>query len=102
MAASDAQYKNATIRFIPLHFESLISNVQQQKGFHLDANNLRPHHMFCIIGIDESLVITLANKIREHPLFTNLKSFAYLVPSTIDITSFCENDTEADGFSEEE
>jgi hypothetical protein len=79
----DPRIKDATLMFFPLHIESLISN-PQQKVYNFANNGFNPTHLTCIIGIDASLIKNIAIKAREHPLFTGLKSFTFLNPTSLD------------------
>lgn len=79
----DPSMKNATLMFFPLHIESLISN-PQQKLYNFTNNGFNPTHLTCIIGIDASLIKNIAIKAREHPIFTELKSFTFLNPTNLD------------------
>lgn len=87
--ATEAIYKNASMLFFPLYLEALISNPQQRV---YNLADRKPHHLTCIIGIDATVVVDMACLARQHPLFANVKTFTYLVPSSIDIDDFVDED----------
>jgi hypothetical protein len=81
---TDPKFKKATMLFFPCRIETLISNAQQRR-YNLSQNGFEPQHITCIIGINASLVLSIAMKAREHPLFIPLRTFTYLTPSNLSI-----------------
>jgi hypothetical protein len=93
--ASDGRFKNASLLFFPLYLEALVSNPQQRV---YSLAEKKPHHITCIIGINAGLIMEIACLARQHPLFANMGTLTYLVPTSIDTDDFVnDEDTDDEG-----